>query len=201
MVSMISCIKLAFASTLLVAATASAATITIDFESMPGADRLLNTADDEPMADNYLVWIRDQLSPAGITFSQGSMMQGGFFDGNAQNHFLTSTSPIGTFSIPVFGISIESKSYWPATLTAYGASGNVLATNTISSSPDAATRLSVTTTEAIASFSVLPDDHNYILNLDNMVLTVSAVPEPATWGMFGAGLALLGWRRRKALRA
>ncbi|HEX8403322.1 MAG TPA: PEP-CTERM sorting domain-containing protein [Duganella sp.] len=200
MASMISCIKLAFASTLLAAATASGATINIDFESMPGADGALGTADDVPMADNYLVWIRDQLTPAGITFSQGSMIQASFFDGNPRNHFLSSTSPIGSFSIPVFGISIESKSYWNATLTAYGASGNVLATSTIAPSSDAAALLSVTTTEAIASFSVLPDNPSSILNLDNMVLTVSAVPEPATWGMFGAGLALLGWHRRRALR-
>lgn len=200
MTSMISCIKLAIASTILAAATASAATITIDFESMPGADGKLNTADDTPMADNYLVWIRDQLTPAGITFTQGTLFQSSFFDGNSQNHFLSSTNPIGTFSIPVYGISIESKSYWNATLTAYGASGNVLAISTLPPTADAVGLLSVTTTEAITSFSVLPDNPSSILNLDNMVLTVSAVPEPSTWAMFGAGIALLGWRRRQALR-
>jgi hypothetical protein len=200
MTSMISCIKLALASTILAAATASAATITIDFESMPGADGKLNTADDTPMANNNLVWIRDQLTPAGITFTQGTLFQSSFFDGNSQNHFISSTNPIGTFSIPVYGISIESKSYWNATLTAYGASGNVLAINTLPPTANAVGVLSVTTTEAIASFSVLPDNPNYILNLDNMVLTVSAVPEPSAWAMFGAGIALLGWRRRKALR-
>lgn len=200
MASVTSCIKLAFASLLLAGASASAATINIDFESMPGADGKFGTADDTPMAPNYVIWIRDQLSPAGITFTQGSIMQAGFFDGNPQNHFLSSTNPIGTFSIPVYGISIESKSYWYATMTAYGASGNVLATSVLQPSPDTPTRLSVSTTEAIASFSVLPDHSNYILNLDNMVLTVSAVPEPSTWGMFGAGIALLGWRRRRALR-
>lgn len=200
MTSIISGLKLAIASTLLAAATASAATVTIDFETMPGADGKLGTADDTPMADNYVVWIRDQLTPAGITFSQGSIMQAGFFDGNAQNHFLSSTSPIGTFSMPVYGISIESKSYWNATLTAYGASGNVLAMSTLPPTADAVGLLSVATTEAIASFSVLADTPNHILNLDNMVLTVSAVPEPSTWAMFGAGIALLGWRRRRALQ-
>ena len=200
MSSISSCIKLALASTILAAATASASTVVIDFESMPGADGKLGTADDTPMAYDPLVWIRDQLTPAGITFTQGTLHQNSFFDGNSQNHFLSSTNPIGTFSIPVYGISIESKSYWNATLTAYGASGNVLATSTIPPAPDTVTLLSVSTTEVIASFSILPDNPNYILNLDNMVLTVSPVPEPSTWGMFGAGLALLGWQRRRALR-
>src|SRR5437868_5055889 len=90
MTSIISGLKLAIASTLLAVATASAATITSDFETMPGADGKLGTADDTPMANDYLVWIRDQLTPAGITFSQGSIMQNGFFDGNAANHFLSS---------------------------------------------------------------------------------------------------------------
>ncbi|MEO5933435.1 MAG: hypothetical protein ABIQ08_07780 [Duganella sp.] len=98
MTSIISCLKLAIASTILAAATASAAAITIDFETMPGADGKLGTADDTPMADNFVVPITDQLTPAGITFSQGSIMRWDFFDGNPRNHFLSSTSPIGAFS-------------------------------------------------------------------------------------------------------
>ena len=200
MSSISSCIKLAFASAILAAATASAATIKIDFETMPGADGKFGTADDVAMESTFVTQIRDQLAPAGLTFTQGSIMQWSFFNGDEKNHFLSSTSPIGTFSIPVYGISIESKSYWKATLTAYGASGNVLAVNTLPSTNGALGLLSVTTTEAIASFSILPDSPNLVLNLDNMVLTVSSVPEPSTWGMFGAGLALLGWQRRRTSR-
>ena len=61
--------------------------------------------------------------------------------------------------------------------------------------------LEVSTTTAIHSFSILPDFENYILNLDNMVLTVEdqavAVPEPASPALLLAGLGVAALARRK----
>lgn len=192
---------LAAAFTMLLAmGIASAATIRIDFETTPGLDGILGTADDEAMPNDSIRWIRDDLSAVGITFTQGTLFTGSFFDGNPANHFLSSMNPIGTFSIPVYGISIQSYSVWDATLYAYGAAGQVLASTRITNPNQQFEyrELSLSTTEAIAGFAVLPDNSNYILNLDNMVLTTTApVPEPASLAMFGAGLVLLACRARR----
>ncbi|MBZ2206429.1 PEP-CTERM sorting domain-containing protein [Massilia soli] len=184
---------LLFASLLLTCAPSFAAPITIDFESYPGLDGKLGTSDDVP-AHNMIWRLSDEFATMGITFVRGSLHQSGFFDGNPANHFLSSDNPIISLGVPVFGISMMSKSYWDATLTAYGASGNVLAIHRLEHfGPGTAMMeglLSVTTSEAIASFSILPDRPNYILNLDNLVLDVVDVPEPSN--MLFAGLGLLG---------
>lgn len=185
----------------LMAGSASAATILVDFETTPGADGRLGTADDLPMfSDNR--WIRDELTPAGITFTQGTLFHGSFFNGNPDNHFLSSTNPIGTFSIPVYGISIQSYSMWNATLYAYDVSGKVIASDRILNPGQTFQyqTLSLSSKEAIAGFAVLPDNPNYILNLDNMALTTTPVPEPSSWALLGAGLMLLGWRARRTQR-
>jgi hypothetical protein len=183
----------------IVAGSASAASILVDFETTPGADGRLGTADDVPMSNDSIRWIRDDLAAAGITFTQGTLFVDGFFDGNPGNHYLSSTNPAGTFSTPVYGISIESYSVWNATLYAYDANGNVLASNHILNPGNTFQHqtLSLSSSQAIAGFAVLPDNPNYILNLDNMVLTTAPVPEPASWAMLGAGLALLGARARR----
>ena len=142
-------------ATLLLAGSASAGTILVDFETIPGVDGLLGTADDLPMPIPDITWIRDELSPAGITFSQGTLFNGSFFDGNSSNHFISSTNPIGTFSIPVYGISIESYSMWNATLYAYDVSGKVIASDRILNKYNVfeRTTLSLATNVAIAGFA------------------------------------------------
>jgi len=185
-------------------ASAGAATINIDFEHLPGADGVLGTADDVPTASAYLDALGEKYAAVGVHFSQGSLMQADFFDGNPLNHFVSSTNPVATFSVPVFGISMDSKSFWDATLTAYDSQGHVLATNTLVN-PSAGIdfysgTVSVTSATAIASFAITPPQNGQILNLDNLALTVAdPVPEPEQFLMLSAGLALLaGVARRRS---
>ncbi len=177
-------------------------TLTIDFNSVPGADGKLGTVDDETMPTmSFPSWIREELAPLGVHFTAGSMARSSWFDGNPDNVFLTSTSPEAYFDMPVYGISIDSYSLWNATLTAYDAAGNVVATDRIENPAQqfAYDTLSVTSTAPIYRFTVLADRAGPILNLDNLVLTVSAVPEPSQAMLLGAGLVGLGVaaRRRK----
>ena len=65
----------------------------------------------------------------GLTFERATLFHDGFYDNNPDNHFLSSAQPVGIFSVPVFGVSIDSNSYWNMTLEAYDALGNVIATS------------------------------------------------------------------------
>lgn len=124
-----------------------------------------------------------------------------FFDGNPVNHFISSTSPIGLLTRPVTGISIDSRSFWDAVLTAYDSQGNVMASYTLLN-PNAGREflhgvLSISTTAPIYGFSILPNNPNHILNLDNLRLTIAEVPEPAQLPLLAAGLALMATLRRR----
>jgi len=194
---------------LLVPNASHADPIRLDFERFPGPDGQLQTADDTFPGANLLP-LRDQFSSLGVRFSQGSLGQSAFFDGDPANHFITSTSPIGSFSSPIFGISVESFSFWDATLTAYDEASAVVAVATlVNATPGIAPVrgiLTVASSTPISSFSILPTNGDNILNLDNMVLETSApVPEPSTLvlacigGLVGAArtrFARSGIRRR-----
>jgi len=188
-------IVLTCTSLLFIGVPAAAGTISINFETLPGPDGVLGTADDIPTANTFLQPLGNLYTSIGLNFEQGSLLQGDFFDGNPANHFISSTNPIGDFSIPVFGISIQSHSLWNATLTAYNAKGEVIATDTLLDAAPGSTwmsgTLAVTTAEPIARFSVLPPLADDILNLDNLVLTTADVPEPPQLIIFGLGLLLL----------
>lgn len=187
------------------AASSHAAEILIDFESLPGADGVLGTPDDTAVANAFIQPLGNLFAPVGVVFTQGTLMQSGFYDGNPLNHFISSTNPIGYFTTAVTGISIDSNSYWDATLTAFGRDGNVLTSHTLVN-PLAGINflrgvLAVTSSELIYSFSILPNNPNYILNLDNLRLTTAEVPEPSQIALLGAGLALMaGLRRRRSPR-
>lgn len=184
----------------LIAMPAHAGRITIDFEHLPGADGILGTADDTLMPATFLQPLNDQFASIGLTFTQGTLLQAAFYDGDASNHFISSTNPIAVLSKPVTGISIGSYSFWDAVLTVYDIDGNVIATDRLAN-PQQGTQplrgeLSLTSTQLIYGFSILPDDPNRILNLDNLVLTTADagadVPEPPASALFALGLVLAG---------
>ena len=182
------------------AAGANAASITIDFEHLPGADGVLGTPDDVPTANTMIDSLGKKYAAVGLHFSQGTLFQSDFYDGNPNNHFISSTNPIAMLSVPVYGISIDTRSLWNATLTGYDVQGHVLATQVLQSPDSWGGRLSISSAVPIYRFSVLPPQSNEILNLDNLVLTTTApVPEPSSYAMLLAGLALTaGYARRRS---
>ena len=186
---------------LLVPSVAGADTITLDFERLPGPDGRLHTADDV-LSGPGLVPLRDQFSGLGVSFSLGTLGQSSFFDGNPANHFITSTSPVGTFSVPIYGISIESYSSWTATLAAFDAHNALLGSYTLVNAAPGVRPLrgvlSVRSSVPIHHFSILPSSGDQILNLDNLVLqtTASPVPEPSTLVLACAGGLTALLRRR-----
>lgn len=182
---------------------ANAAPIVITFEAFPGPDGILGTGDDTSPLNTYIQSLDNQFSSMGLTFTQGSLFKDSFYNGNPDNHFISSTNPIATLSVPVYGISIDSYSVWNATLTAYDQQGHILASNVLRNPSEGAGfyrgTVVVNTNAPIFSFSVLPSQPNYILNLDNLTLQTSPVPEPSQYLMLAAGLALVAARtmRRK----
>jgi hypothetical protein len=166
---------------------AAQAQVTIDFERFPGPDGILGTADDTFPVCNVPVNspcepLGSHFASMGITFTSGEIFQGGFFPGSSlSNHYVSSSPPDATFSVPISGISITSFSFWTATLYALDEADNVIASNTLSN-PNAGSgfflgTLSVSANRPIRRFTVLaagcqigsPCDQ--ILNLDNLVLT------------------------------
>lgn len=178
-------------------------TLTVDFNTIPGADGALGTPDDFVMPAGFIpTWITEELAPVGIHFTVGSMSRSPFFDDNPENVYLTSTHTAAYFDLPVFGIHIDSHSYWNATLTAYDVGGNAVATDRILNDTYQPVHdiLAVTSAVPIYRFTVLPDDPNHIINLDNMVLNVTPVPEPSQAMLLGAGLLALGAAARRRAR-
>lgn len=192
-------------------AAASAATLTFDFETFPGADGVLGTADDTPAYEESIIPLSTEYSSAGLTFARGTLFHDSFFDGNPDNHYISSTNPVGFFSIPVYGIKIDSKSFWDATVNAFDAQGKLIATSTLYHPDQGTTTFEGTfglrSSQRIYSFSILPNEPNWILNLDNLVLETSApvvaspVPEPAAALMIPLALAGLAMARRRQKQA
>jgi len=185
----------------------SASTITIDFEHTPGIDGILGTADDVPMPTNFLQSLSTQFSSMGLTFTQGSLLQDSFYNGDPLNHFISSTNPIAKLSKGATSIRIDSYSFWDATLTAFDIDGNAIASDRLLHPMEGANffrgQLFLTSARLIYGFAVLPDNADRILNLDNLVLSddvVNDVPEPPATLLFALGLALAGLALRARAR-
>lgn len=137
---------------------------TIGFGAEPGPDGRLETADDVPQPSPCIACkplSQMNFSPLGVHFTSGQLFQGGLFPSRpATNHYVSSSVPDATFSVPVYGVRLVSYSVWSVTLYAFSSSGSLLATHTVSnpdsSSPKLAT-LQVKTSSRIARFTVRPE--------------------------------------------
>lgn len=169
----------------------SSGIVAISFEVFPGPDGEYGTPDDEPTpicgTDPLSIcsFSSSNYSNNQVVFSSGTPFQGGFFPGSdSSNHYISSTPLIANFTSPISGISVTSYSSWTAILYAFDALNNVIAsdvlTNTTQGNEALLGTLKVSTHQPIAYFKVLaegcPPSANTcdrILNLDNLILTVS----------------------------
>ncbi len=148
-----------------------AQSVLIDFEHFPGPDGVLGTADDVPVPCTTAIPLSGQYASVGITFTLGLMeCAPGLFPPGAI--FASASATAATFSVPVREITMASNSFWNATLVAYDSDDNVAATFVLPHpSPGSfyfRGTLSVATARPIARFTVLPDDSDNILNLDEI---------------------------------
>lgn len=159
------------------------ASLLIDFETFPGPDGLLGTADDEPAPPCPLAICRSlstEYASLGLVFTSGGFGQADLFPGTgAANHFVTSSPLDVTLSKDTFFVSIDSYSAWTAVLRAFDARGQLIGTRT---GPGVGT-LFLTSDRPIRRFTVRAQDCSpegpcpQILNLDNLKLFLAG-PEP-----------------------
>jgi sugar lactone lactonase YvrE len=160
-------------------------TIVINFETSPGPDGLLGTADDIP-APSPCSACRPLSAlgygAVGVTFTSGTLFDGSLFPNHGpNNHFSSSSVPDATLSTPVYGIRLSSYSVWNLTLYAFDSSGAILATNTFTNPSGGTFALSQLQVYSnglpIARFTARPEgcapsagSCDNILNIDDIVL-------------------------------
>jgi hypothetical protein len=168
------------------------APLLIDFESFPGPDGLLGTADDQPAPpcpQGICGPLSSEYASLGLVFTSGTLGQGDLFPGTGvANHFVTSSPLDVTLSKDTFSVTIDSYSYWTAVLWAFDARGQLIGTKTLQNptpgvAPVSGT-LSLISDQPIRRFTVRaqgcsPADAScpQILNLDNLKILLAG-PEP-----------------------
>lgn len=193
---------LALAAALLTANAATAATTTtLNFDERSESALFYGT---NALTDRY--------APLGITFSGTSTSAGGSildqagnfgFDALSGRNFLAfNTQLTGNVETIAFASSYASVSIWGAssmggafTMNAYSVDGTLLDSAVADFSTNW-TQLSVAS-NGIARIELIGNNAAYAYD----DLSVSAVPEPSTWGMLFAGLGVMGWMMRRRTNA
>ncbi len=156
--------------------------VIIDFETFPGPDGKLGTADDvtPPTGPDGgpVVNLSDEYASVGLIFDRGTLHYGPTFGAMSGfgNYFLSSIPVDARLTVPVVGIEITSYSVWNAKLTAFDASNRIVAVaNLWHTDPGGGFErgtLHLSTNQPIARFTLIEQSGNgsRILNLDRLVL-------------------------------
>lgn len=187
---------------------AQSAVITIDFDTFPGPDGMLGTADDVPAPDcpdaggiGICDIIGDAYASLGVTFAPVLLFQGSFFpDKEPTNHFLSSEPMDARFTFDVYQASLSSYSVWPAVLYGLDADDNIVATSFLPNDTHTFQLgvMSISSTEpirrvtALAEGCVVGEFCDQILNVDDLVLDLTPIAAPTIPTLSGVGIAVLG---------
>lgn len=191
----------------LVSTTGWAQPVLVDFDTYPGPDGMLGTADDVPAPDcpgpgdpKICGLLGDPYAGLGVTFAPILLFQGDFFPGKGPaNHFLSSDPLDARLTFDVHQVTLSSYSVWPAVLYGLDAADNVVATgflpNATGTFQFGEMRLSsaqpIRRVTALAEGCVVGELCDHILNVDDLVLDPTPVAAATIPTLSGAAASLL----------